>query len=73
MTFKDYAELRERAKDAGIEQHPSLTQLLHLLQAKHKAQDYFKAYMRDMNKWEKNCAKTVEDAIRMESEQEWLK
>lgn len=69
MTFKDYVELKERAKDAGIERHPALTQLLHLLQAKNKAQDHFKAYMRDMNTWEKNCAKIVEDAIREKERQ----
>lgn len=70
MTFNDYIELRDRAREAGIaEDHPTLKQLLHLIQAKQKAKDHFKAYLRDMNKWEKNCAEGVEDAIREAGEQ----
>lgn len=64
MTFKDYRELEERAKAAGIKSNPALTQLLHLLQAKDMAQKHYKAYLRDMNEWEKNCASWVERAIR---------
>ena len=63
MTFNDYFELKERARDAGVADHPALKQLLHLIQAKQKAKDHFEAYLRDMNKCEKNCAKDVEDAI----------
>ena len=63
MTFNDYFELKERARDAGVADHPALKQLLHLIQAKQKAKDHFEAYLHDMNEWEKNCAKTVEDAI----------
>ena len=71
MTFNDYFKLKNRARDAGIaEDHPSLIQLLHLIQAKQRAKDHFKAYLRDMNKWERNCAKDVEDAIKEEGEQE---
>ena len=71
MTFNDYFKLKNRARDAGIaEDHPSLIQLLHLIQAKQMAKDHFKAYLRDMNKWEKNCAEGVEDAIREAGEQE---
>ena len=70
MTFNDYIELRDRAREAGVaEDHPTLKQLLHLIQAKQKAKDHFKAYLRDMNKWEKNCAEGVLDAIREAGEQ----
>lgn len=64
MNRNDYIKLRERAREVGIGEHPALIQLLHLLQAKHKVQNHYKAYMRDMNAWEKNCARDVEDAIR---------
>lgn len=64
MNGNDYVKLREKAKEAGLREHPALIQLLHLLQAKNKAQKHFRAYMRDMNEWEKNCARDVEDAIR---------
>lgn len=71
MTFNDYIELRNRAREAGVaEDHPALQQLLHLIQAKQKAKDHFKAYLCDMNKWEKNCAEGVEDAIREAGEHE---
>ena len=71
MTFNDYFELKVRVRDAGIaEDHPALKQLLHLIQAKQKAKDYFEAYLRDMDKWEKNCAKAVEDAIKEAGETE---
>ena len=69
MTFKDYKELAERAKAAGIKSNPALTQLLHLLQAKDAAQRHYKAYLRDMNDWEKNCASWVERAIREADEE----
>lgn len=69
MTFKDYKELENRAKAAGIKSNPALTQLLNLLQAKDAAQRHYKAYLRDMNDWEKNCASCVEIAIR-EAEEE---
>ena len=69
MTFKDYKELEERAKAAGIKSNTALTQLLHLLQAKDTAQRHYKAYLRDMNEWEKYCASWVERAIR-EAEEE---
>jgi hypothetical protein len=64
MNVNDYVKLREKAREAGLGEHPALIQLLHLLQGKHKAQDHYRAYMRDMNEWEKNCARDVEDAIR---------
>lgn len=67
MNSNDYVKLKERAKEAGLEDHPSLIQLLHLLQGKHKVQDHYRAYMRDMNEWEKNCARSVEEAIRKRS------
>ena len=71
MTFNDYIELRDRVREAGVaEDHPALKQLLHLIQAKQKAKDYFEKYLRDMNKWERNCAKDVEDAIKEAGEQE---
>ena len=71
MTFNDYFELKNRARGAGIaEDHPALKQLLHLIQAKQKAKYHFKAYLRDMNEWEKNCAEAVEDAIKEAGETE---
>lgn len=63
MTFDDYSKLQGRAKEVGIDNCPALTQLLDLLQAKHKVQQHYKAYMQDMNDWEKNCAKIVEAII----------
>lgn len=62
MNVNDYVKLRERAREAGLGEHPALIQLLHLLQGKRKVQDHYRAYMRDMNEWEKNCARDVEDA-----------
>lgn len=64
MNYNDYAKLKERAKEVGLEEHPPLIQLLHLLQAKHKVQNHYRAYMRDMNEWEKNCARSLEEAIK---------
>ena len=64
MTFNDYIKLKDRARDSGVADHPALTRLLHLIQAKQKAKEHFEAYLRDMNEWEKNCAKDVKDAIR---------
>lgn len=64
MNFDDYTKLKSRCETAGIEDCPALTQLLHLLQAKHAAQDYWKAYLNRMNKWEQNCARDVEKMIR---------
>lgn len=72
MNVNDYVKLRERAREAGLGEHPALTQLLHLLQVKHKVQGYYKAYMCDMNNWEKNCARDVEDAIRKAGNQNVL-
>ena len=64
MTLKDYIEFRDRARDSGVADHPALTRLLHLIQAKQKAKEHFEAYLHDMNEWEKNCIKDVKDAIR---------
>lgn len=70
MTFNDYIELRDRARDSGVaEDNQALTRLLHLIQAKQKAKEHFEAYLHDMNEWEKNCAKYVEDAIKKAGEQ----
>lgn len=71
MTFNEYIKLSDRAREAGIaEDNPALSQLLHLLKAEQRAKKHFKAYLCDMNKWEKNCAKWVEDAIRKAGEKE---
>lgn len=64
MTFNDYIKLKDRARDSGVADHPALTRLLHLIQAKQKAKEHFEAYLHDMNEWEKNCIKDVKDAIR---------
>lgn len=72
MNYNDYAKLRERAREVGLGEHPALTQLLHLLQVKHKVQNHYKAYMCEMNNWEKNCARDVEDAIRKAGNQNVL-
>ena len=64
MTFNDYIEFRDRARDSGVADHPALTRLLHLIQAKQKAKEHFEAYLHDMNEWEKNCIENVKDAIR---------
>ena len=70
MTFNDYIKLKDRARETGVaEDNPALTRLLHLIQAKQKAKEHFEAYLRDMNEWEKNCAKDVEDAIKKAGEQ----
>ena len=39
MTFKDYIKLKDRARDSGVADHPALTRLLHLIQAKQKAKE----------------------------------
>lgn len=71
MTFNDYIELRDRARDSGVaEDNQALTRLLHLIQAKKKAKEHFEAYLHDMNEWEKNCIKAVKDAIREACETE---
>lgn len=73
MNHNDYMKLRERAREVGLGGHPALIQLLYLLQGKRKVQDHYKAYMRDMDNWEKNCARDVEDAIRRVSRNEKIR
>lgn len=69
MTFADYMELKERATKAGVENSPSLKQLLHLIQATGIAKSHFEAYMYEMNEWEKELAKVIEEEIRQAGEQ----
>lgn len=64
MNFSDYYGLRERAKAAGVEDSPSLKMLLHLLQAKEVAVKHHRDYLMEMNNWERNCFKCVEDEIK---------
>lgn len=64
MTFKDYMELKERAEKAGVQDSSALKQLLHLIQGKKIASEYYKRYMNEMNEWEKNIAKSVEQEIK---------
>lgn len=64
MVFGDYYRLRERAEKAGVEDSSALKQLLQLLQAKELAIKHHREYLREMNEWEKTCAKCVEDEIK---------
>lgn len=69
MTFSDYMELKKECERVGIENDSCLSQLLHILQAKHVAVDAHNSYMKHMNEWESNIAKTVRERIK-QAEQE---
>lgn len=64
MTFSDYMELKKECERVGIENDSCLAQLLHILQAKHVAVDAHNSYMKRMNEWESNIAKTVRERIK---------
>lgn len=68
MTFEQYIDLKNTATQAGLGDHSSLKQLLHLLQAKELAKKQFRVYLSKMNEWELNCAKTVRECIEKCSE-----
>lgn len=69
MTFSEYVLLEERAEAAGIDDDPSLAQLLHYLQFQEVATRNFREYMNEMEAWCKNISKTVESRIK-EAEKE---
>lgn len=64
MNFADWAELEERAKEHGIGDDPSLTQLLHIIQFKETVVRGHKRTMRDLDTWEKTIARDVEQRIK---------
>lgn len=66
MNFSDYVELEERAEAHGIGDDPALAQLLHIIQFKEAVVRGHKRTMRDLNIWEKNIAKSVEQHIKEE-------
>ena len=66
MNFSDYMELKQECKRVGIEDDTCLAQLLHMLQAKRVAVDAHNSYMKHMNEWENNIAKTVMERIKQE-------
>lgn len=52
-------------KQQGIQ--GSLSKLLHLEQARDKAEKCFNEYKREMNEWEDNIVKHIEDYVREEA------
>ena len=64
MKFEDWAELNERAKSCGIGNDRSLAQLLHIIQFKEVVKSGHRRTMRELNTWEKNIAKSVEQRIK---------
>lgn len=64
MNFADYVELEKRAEAHGIGDDPALAQLLHIIQFKEAVKNGHRKTMRDLDIWEKNIAKTVEQRIK---------
>lgn len=64
MNFTDYVELEKRAEANGIDDDPSLAQLLHIIQFKEVVKEGHKRTMNDLADWEKNIAETVEKRIK---------
>lgn len=66
MNLSDWYDLNERAKKYGIDDHPALAQLLHIIQFKGAVVRGHKRTMNELNTWEKNIAKAVEQSIKAE-------
>lgn len=66
MNLSDWCELNERAKEHGVGDHPSLDQLLHIIQFKEAVVRGHRRTMDELNAWEKNIAKAVERSIEAE-------
>lgn len=66
MNFADYVELEKRAEAHGIGDDPALAQLLHIIQFKEVVKNGHRRTMRDLDNWEKNIAKAVEQRIKEE-------
>ena len=64
MNFTDYIELEKRAEEHGIGADKSLAQLLHIIQFKEVVKEGHKRTMNELDDWEKNIAKTVEQRIK---------
>lgn len=64
MNFSDYAELEKRAEVHGLGDDPSLAQLLHIIQFKEAVVNGHRKTMRELDVWEKNIAKDVEQRIK---------
>lgn len=64
MNFSDYAELGKRAEAHGLGDDPSLAQLLHIIQFKEAVVNGHRKTMRELDVWEKNIAKAVEQRIK---------
>lgn len=64
MNFSDYAGLEKRAEAHGLGDDPSLAQLLHIIQFKEAVVNGHRKTMRELDVWEKNIAKAVEQRIK---------
>lgn len=64
MNFSEYAELEKRAEAHGLGDDPSLAQLLHIIQFKEAVVNGHRKTMRELDVWEKNIAKAVEQRIK---------
>lgn len=67
MNFSDYVELKKRAEEHGLADDSSLAQLLHIIQFKEVVKEGHKRTMNELNNWEKNIAKNVEQRIKEEA------
>lgn len=64
MNFADYVELEKRAEAHGMGDDPSLAQLLHIIQFKEAVKNGHKRTMKELDVWEKNIARCVEQRIK---------
>lgn len=64
MNFTDYVELEKRAEAHGAGDDPALAQLLHIIQFKEAVKRGHRKTMHDLDVWEKNIAKDVEQRIK---------
>lgn len=64
MNFTDYVELEKRAEAHGLGDDSALAQLLHIIQFKETVVNGHRRTMRDLDTWEKNIARTVEQRIK---------
>lgn len=63
MNFADYVELEKRAQAHGLGDDSALAQLLHIIQFKEAVVNGHRKTMRELDAWEKNIARTVEQRI----------
>lgn len=63
MNFADYVELEKRAQAHGLGDDSALAHLLHIIQFKEAVVNGHRKTMRELDAWEKNIARTVEQRI----------